>query len=150
MLYGYIKGQLVVALLIGLISGLAVWLIGLKYALALGLLAGMTALVPYLGPFLGAVPAVVVALSIGWKQAVAVVISYVLIGTLLLNVVYPKVVGGAVRLPPLVVIVALVAGFSLAGVLGMFVAVPIAATGRIVYDHFHLRLFGLPDSNGEM
>jgi predicted PurR-regulated permease PerM len=148
MLYGYIKGQLVVALLIGLISGLAVWVIGLKYALALGLLAGMTALVPYLGPFLGAVPAVVVALSIGWQQAVAVVISYVLIGTLLLNVVYPKIVGGAVRLPPLVVIIALVAGFSLAGVLGMFVAVPIAATGRIVYDHFHLLLFG-PPANGE-
>jgi predicted PurR-regulated permease PerM len=142
MLYGYIKGQLVVSLLIGLISGLAVWLIGLKYALALGLLAGVTALVPYLGPFLGAVPAVVVALSIGWQQAVAVVISYVLIGTLLLNVVYPKIVGGAVRLPPLVVIIALVAGFSLAGVLGMFLAVPIAATGRILYDHFHLRLFG--------
>jgi predicted PurR-regulated permease PerM len=150
MLYGYIKGQLVVALLIGLISGLAVWLIGLKYALALGLLAGVTALVPYLGPFLGAVPAVVVALSIGWQQAVAVLIVYVLIGTLLLNVVYPKIVGDAVRLPPLVVIVALVAGFSLAGVLGMFVAVPVAATGRIVFDHFHLRLFGPTEANGQM
>ena len=150
MLYGYIKGQLLVALLIGLISGLAVWFIGLKYALALGLLAGVTALVPYLGPFLGAVPAVVVALSIGWQQAVAVLISYVLIGTLLLNIVYPKIVGGAVRLPPLVVIVALVAGFSLAGVLGMFVAVPIAATVRIVYDHFQLRLFGPPGPNGQM
>ena len=68
MLYGYIRGQLVVAMLIGLVSGLAVWLIGLKYALALGLLAGVTALVPYLGPFLGAVPAVVVAVSAGWQQ----------------------------------------------------------------------------------
>ena len=67
-----------------------------------------------------------------------------LIGTVLLNVVYPKIVGGAARRPPLVVIVALIAGFSLAGVLGMFVAVPIAATGRIVYDHFHLRVFGPP------
>jgi predicted PurR-regulated permease PerM len=73
----------------------------------------------------------------------------VLIGTLLLNIVYPRIVGGAVRLPALVVIVALVAGFSLGGVLGMFVAVPIAATGRIVYDHFHLRLFGPAESNGQ-
>lgn len=149
MLYGYIKGQLLVALLIGLLSGLAVWLIGLKYALALGLLAGTTALVPYLGPILGIVPAIVVALSTGWKQAVAVVISYVVISTLLLNVVYPKIVGGAVRLPPLAVIVALVAGFSLAGVLGMFVAVPIAACGRIVYDHFQFRLFGATDPRGQ-
>ena len=149
MLYGYIKGQLLVALLIGLLSGLAVWLIGLKYALALGLLAGTTALVPYLGPILGIVPAIVVALSTGWKQAVAVVISYVVISTLLLNVVYPKIVGGAVRLPPLAVIVALVSGFSLAGVLGMFVAVPIAACGRIVYDHFQFRLFGATDPRGQ-
>jgi predicted PurR-regulated permease PerM len=150
MLYGYIRGQLVVAMLIGLVSGIAVWVIGLKYALALGLLAGVTALVPYLGPFLGAVPAVVVAVSAGWQQAVAVVIAYLVIGTVLLNVVYPKIVGGAVRLPPLVVIVALVAGFSLAGVLGMFVAVPIAATGRIVYDHFQLRLFGPQGSDRQM
>jgi len=150
MLYGYIRGQLLVALLIGLVSGMAVWVIGVKYPLALGLLAGVTALVPYLGPFLGAVPAIVVALSTGWQQAIAVLIAYLVIGTVLLNVVYPKIVGDAVRLSPLVVIVALIAGFSLAGVLGMFVAVPIAATSRIVYNHFHSRLFGAGGADSQL
>jgi predicted PurR-regulated permease PerM len=144
MLRGYIRGQLTVAALIGVISGVAVWAIGLKYAIALGLLAGVTALVPYLGPFLGAVPAVVVALSAGWKQAILVVIVYVVISNVVLNVFYPKIVGDAVKLPALAVIISFIAGFSLAGILGMFVAVPIAATIRIIYDHVHPRLFGAP------
>jgi predicted PurR-regulated permease PerM len=132
MLHLYVRGQLVVAGMLGVFSGLAVWLIGLKY----------TALVPYLGPFLGAVPAVVVALAIGWKQAIAVAIAYLVISNVVLNAVYPRVIGGALRLPALVVIVAFIAGFSLAGVLGMFVAVPVAATCRIVYDHLRPRLYG--------
>jgi predicted PurR-regulated permease PerM len=142
MLRGYVRGQLVVATLIGVISGVAVWAIGLKYALALGLLAGVTALVPYLGPFLGAIPAVVVALSTGLQQAILVAIAYVVISNVVLNFLYPKIVGEAVKLPALVVIVAFIAGFSLAGILGMFVAVPVAATVRIIYDHVHPKLFG--------
>jgi predicted PurR-regulated permease PerM len=142
MLHGYVRGQLVVASLIGVISGVAVWAIGLKYALALGLLAGVTALVPYLGPYLGAIPAVVVALSTGWQQAILVAVAYVIISNVVLNFMYPKIVGDAVKLPALVVIVAFIAGFSLAGILGMFVAVPVAATIRIIYDHVHPRLFG--------
>lgn len=142
MLRGYIRGQLAVAALIGVISGVAVWAIGLKYALALGLLAGVTALVPYLGPFLGAVPAVVVALSAGWQQAILVVVFYIVISNVVLNIVYPKIVGDAVQLPALAVIISFIAGFSLAGILGMFVAVPIAATIRIIFDHVHPKLFG--------
>jgi predicted PurR-regulated permease PerM len=149
MLYAYIRGQLVIAALIGIVSGVAVWAIGLKYALALGLLAGVTALVPYLGPFLGAVPAVVVALSTGWKEAIAVVVAYLVISNVILNVVYPKIVGDAVRLSPLAVIVAVLAGFNLAGILGMFVAVPIAATARIIYDRLQPRLFGTSEPTPE-
>jgi predicted PurR-regulated permease PerM len=142
MLHVYVRGQLVIAAMIGLVSGVAVWAIGLKYPLALGLLAGVTALVPYLGPFLGAIPAVVVALSTGWKEAIAVVIAYLVISNVILNFVYPKVIGDALKLPPLAVIVALIAGFSLAGILGMFIAVPLAATLRIVDDHLHPLIFG--------
>jgi predicted PurR-regulated permease PerM len=52
--------------------------------------------------------------------------------------------GSAVRLPAILVIVAFLAGFSLAGILGMFVAIPVAATVRIIYDHVHPRLFDPP------
>lgn len=144
MLYAYIRGQLIVAALIGLCSGIACAAIGLPDPIALGLIAGITALIPYLGPFIGAVPAVLVGLSQGTGKAVLIALLYLLISNVILNIVYPKIVGDAVRLPPILIIVALIAGFSWGGILGMFVAVPIAATLRILFDHIYPRLYGNP------
>lgn len=142
MLFGYLRGQLFIALLIGLASGIAVGILGVPFAFALGVLAAVTSLIPYLGPFFGALPAVLIALTISPLTAVIVAIAYLLISNIILNLVYPKVVGSAVKLPALAVILSFIAGFSLAGILGMFVAVPIAATLRILYEHIQPRLFG--------
>lgn len=141
MLYSYMRGQVIIAALIGICSGIAVQVLGLPYALALGLLAAITSLVPYLGPFLGAIPAVLVGLAAGPESALLVAIAYIVISNVILNLVFPKVMGDAVRLPPILVITAFLAGFSLAGILGMFVAIPVAATIRIVYDHVQPRLY---------
>ncbi len=107
-------------------------------------IAGIAALVPYIGPFLGAVPAILVGLAGSPTKALLIAIAYFLISNVILNFVYPKVVGDAVRLPAILVIVAFIAGFSWAGILGMFVAVPIAATLRILFDHIYPRLYGKP------
>jgi predicted PurR-regulated permease PerM len=144
MLYAYVRGQLIIAGLIGILSGIACAVLGLPDAVALGLLAGITAVVPYLGPFLGAIPAVLVGLAASPLKALLVAAVYFVISNVILNFVYPKVMGDAVRLPPLLVIVAFIAGFSWAGVLGMFVAVPIAATLRILFDHIYPRLYEKP------
>ncbi len=144
MLFAYVKGQLVIAGLIGICSGIAVAVLGLPYALALGLLAGITSLVPYLGPFLGAIPAVLIGLADSPQKAILVAAAYLVISNVILNFIFPKVMGDAVKLPPILVIVAFLAGFSLAGILGMFVAIPVAATIRIIFDHIHPRLFDPP------
>ena len=144
MLYAYVRGQLIVAALIGVCSGIACAAIGLPDAVALGLIAGVTALIPYLGPFIGAVPAILVGLSQDPGKALLIALLYLLISNVILNVVYPKIVGDAVRLPPLLIIVALIAGFSWGGILGMFVAVPVAATLRILFDHIYPRLYERP------
>jgi predicted PurR-regulated permease PerM len=73
-----------------------------------------------------------------------VALVYFLISNVILNFVYPKIVGDAVRLPPLLVIIAFIAGFSWAGILGMFVAVPLAAMLRILFDHIYPRLYEKP------
>lgn len=144
MLYAYVRGQLIIAALIGIFSGLACAVFGLPDPVALGLIAGITALIPYLGPFIGAVPAVLVGLSQSPAQAVIILIAYIVISNFFLNFIFPKVMGDAVRLPPILVIVALIAGFSWGGILGMFVAVPIAATLRILFDHIYPRLYERP------
>jgi predicted PurR-regulated permease PerM len=144
MLYAYVRGQLIIAGLIGILSGIACFALGLPDAVALGMIAGITALIPYLGPFIGAIPAILVGLATSPVKAVLVAIVYFLISNVILNFVYPKVMGDAVRLSPILVIVALIAGFSWAGILGMFVAVPIAATLRILFDHIYPRLYEKP------
>ncbi|GAC1683252.1 MAG: AI-2E family transporter [Candidatus Dormibacteraceae bacterium] len=141
MLYAYVRGQLIIAGLIGILSGIACAVLGLPDPVALGLIAGITALIPYLGPFIGAVPAILVGLAAGPIKALLVALIYFVISNVILNFVYPKVMGDAVRLPPILVIAAFIAGFSWAGILGMFVAVPIAATLRILFDHIYPRLY---------
>jgi len=141
MLYAYVRGQLIIAGMIGILSGIACAVLGLADPVALGLLAGITAIIPYLGPFLGAVPAVLVGLAISPLKALLIAVAYFVISNVILNFVYPKVMGDAVKLPPILVIVAFIAGFSWAGVLGMFVAVPIAASLRILFDHIYPRLY---------
>ena len=144
MLYAYVRGQLIIAGLIGMTSGVICAILRLPDAVALGVIAGVTALIPYLGPFIGAVPAILVGLSQSPGQALLVLIAYILIPNFYLNFIYPKVMGDAVKLPPILVIVALIAGFSWGGILGMFVAVPIAATLRILFDHIYPRLYERP------
>lgn len=144
MLYAYFRGQLIIAALIGILSGVACAALGLADPVALGLIAGITALIPYLGPFIGAVPAILFGLAVGPFKALAIAVLYFAISNIILNFVYPKVMGDAVRLPPILVIVAFIAGFSWAGILGMFVAVPIAATLRILFDHIYPRLYERP------
>jgi predicted PurR-regulated permease PerM len=141
MLYAYVRGQLIIAGLIGIVSGVACAVLGLTDPVALGLIAGVTALIPYLGPFIGAIPAILVGLAAGPIKALLVALIYFIISNVILNFVYPKVMGDAVRLPPILVIAAFIAGFSWAGILGMFVAVPIAATLRILFDHIYPRLY---------
>jgi len=144
MLYAYTRGQLIIAAMIGVLSGIACALLGLADPVALGLVAGITALIPYLGPFVGAIPAILVGLAAAPIKALLVAAAYFLISNVILNFVYPKVMGDAVRLPPILVIVAFIAGFSWAGILGMFVAVPLAATLRILFDHIYPRLYEKP------
>ena len=144
MLYAYMRGQLIIAALIGVLSGIACWVFGLADPVALGLIAGITALIPYIGPFIGAVPAILVGLAAAPFKAIVIAIAYFVISNVILNFVYPKVMGDAVRLPPILVIVAFIAGFSWAGILGMFVAVPFAATLRILFDHIYPRLYEKP------
>jgi len=144
MLYAYVRGQLIIAGMIGILSGIACAALGLADPIALGVIAGVTALIPYLGPFVGAVPAVLVGLAASPVKALLIGLIYFLISNVILNFVFPKVMGDAVRLPPILIIVAFIAGFSWAGVLGMFVAVPIAATLRILFDHIYPRLYEKP------
>lgn len=143
MLGAYMRGQLTICALIGIVTGVAMWLVGVPYALALGIIAGVTAFIPFIGPFIGVMPAVALAafVSQSTSKVVLVLIIYFVISNIIYNLVSPKVFGDAVHLSPMLIIFAFVVGGYLGGILGLFVAVPVAAIVRILFLYAHERVY---------
>jgi len=122
----WLRGQLILSVLIFGISWIALLLLGVKYALVLALFAGITELIPYLGPFIGAVPAVFIAFTQSPTLAVMVLVVYLIIQFLENHVLVPKVMQKAVGLNPVIIIIAMLIGAKVAGILGIMLAVPVA------------------------
>jgi len=143
MLGAYMRGQLAICALVGLVTGVALWFVGIPYSLALGIVAGVTAFIPFIGPILGALPAVAVAAVVSQSsgKVIVVLVLYFLISNVIYNFVSPKVFGDAVHLSPMLIIFAFVVGGYLGGILGLFVAVPVAATLRILFLYAHERIY---------
>ncbi|MCY0908154.1 MAG: AI-2E family transporter [Sulfobacillus thermotolerans] len=139
-LNGFIRGQLLVALVVGVLSGLWVGILGIPLALLIGAIAGITDIIPYVGPIAGALPAVVLALDRSSWTAIYAVLGFVAIHQLEGTVIGPKVMGDSVGLHPLVVIFAILAGGEIGGVAGLLLAVPATAVIKVVMAHLYRRL----------
>lgn len=131
---GWLLGQIVLSTAIGVASAIALLIIGVPNALLLAVVAAVAELIPILGPWLAAVPAVVVAFTQDPLKALFTIIAYVVIQQLESNLLAPRIMGRAVRLHPLAVILALLAGASLFGIVGALVAVPVAAALGVLLD----------------
>ena len=140
----FVRGQLLVAVIVGIASSVGMWLIDLPFWLLIGILAGFLNLIPFLGPIVGGALAVLVALLDGNPgQALLAVIIFVGIQQVDNHVVTPMIQRTRVNLSPLVIVLALVIGGSLAGLLGVLVAVPLTAAIRILVGHlWRTRLLG--------
>jgi predicted PurR-regulated permease PerM len=153
---GYVKGQLLVSLIIGTSVGIGTWVLGVigaapganHYALLFGAFAAITELIPYLGPILGAVPAVAYAVVVHPLSAVWVVILFLFIHQIEGHVVVPNVMGSALRLHPLLIIFGLLAGAEIYGFPGILVALPFLAALRAAWEFFAERVALEPWQSG--
>jgi len=132
----YIAGQGVLCLVIGVMSLFAYLLIGLPNALVLALLAGVLEAVPMIGPLLGAIPAALVALTIGPDKLVWVIVATVIIQQLENSLLAPRVMRKAVGVNPFVSLISIFAFSSLFGIAGALMAIPIAAIVQLLLDRF--------------
>jgi predicted PurR-regulated permease PerM len=124
----WLRGQMVLGLIVGSLTFIGLTLLGVEYALLLALIAGLFELIPF-GIILAAIPAISFAfLSGGLGSAVLVVALYVLIQQLEGYVFSPLIVQKATGISPLLVILAVLIGAKLAGVWGLVLAVPVAVT----------------------
>lgn len=128
----YIRGQLLISLIVAVATYLSLILLGVDFALILALLAGVTNIIPYFGPFIGAVPAVVVALLKTPTLALKTTLVFFLIQQVEGHLIAPQVLGKSLGLHPLVVILVLLAGGQFFGIVGLVVAVPVVAVGKIL------------------
>ncbi|MFD1018857.1 AI-2E family transporter [Thalassobacillus hwangdonensis] len=132
---GYIRGQLLVCLIVGVLAFIGFWVIGIDYPLLLGVIVGATNIIPYFGPLIGAVPAVIIALITSGKMVLFVVIVIVVVQIAEGNLVSPYVVGRTTHIHPILIIFALLVGEEVAGIFGMIVAVPILTCVKVVVQH---------------
>ncbi len=135
----WFRGQLLLMVIVGLLDFIGVVIFRVPYPLALGVWAALTEIIPYVGPWLGLIPAVIIAFAVSPWTALFILIWYVLVQQVEAQFLVPKIMGKALGLSPVIVILAILIGAKLLGLLGVLLAVPIAAALSVIvqeYPHF--------------
>jgi predicted PurR-regulated permease PerM len=135
----WIRGQLMLMGAMGIATGTAYTILGLPGALLLGLIAALTEAIPIVGPLLGAIPAILVAATVSPELALVVALIYVVLQLVEGNVLLPLVMRNTIGISPLLVLFSLLVGAEVGGLLGAFLAVPIAASIEIVLSRLQAR-----------
>jgi predicted PurR-regulated permease PerM len=147
-LAAYIRAQLTACLFIGVVCALGFTVLGLPSPLVLGVIAGICEFVPLVGPLLVAtVVAVAAMLHAGPFSAFLVLLFLAVLRIAQDYIVYPRLIGQGIHLHPLAVIIAILSGAELAGVAGIFLAIPVVAILTVGYRHWleHRGSEGLAD-----
>src|SRR3989475_6798592 len=136
-LAAYIRAQLTACVLIGAICSVGFALIGMPSPLVLGLIAGVLEFVPLVGPLVVAILAALLALlHSGFGMAFVVLLFLGVLRIVQDYVIYPRIIGTGIHLHPLAVILAILGGAELAGVAGIFLAIPVIAILTVTYRHW--------------
>jgi len=132
----WLRGQVLLMVIIGILDGIALVILGVPFALTLAVWGALTEVIPYVGPWLGLLPAILIALSISPLKALLILAAYLLIQQLESQFLAPKIMGKAVGLSPVIIILALLAGAKLMGILGVMIAVPVAAAISVLIQEW--------------
>lgn len=128
----YVRGQLVVMAVIGVGSALGMVLLGVPFAVPLGALSFITATIPMAGAFIAGGPIVLVALTVSPLTALLITIWLIVLQQLEGSVITPYIQGRVVNLSAIAVLLGVVAGTSLAGIVGGIIAIPLVAIADVV------------------
>lgn len=139
---GYIRGQVLTSLLMGIFVLAVLTACSVPNAVTLAVLGGLADVLPYIGVFLTVGPAVAAAMSKGVGITIAVTALLLLYEEFESRFLVPRIYGRVLRLPSSVVLVALLAGASLMGIVGAFLALPAAAAIRMLFEELRVSLPG--------
>ncbi len=129
----YIGGQFIEAIIIGVLCFLGMIILRMPYALLISVLVAVTALIPIFGAFIGTIPSAFIILIIDPMKALWFVIFIIVLQQIEGNLIYPKVVGGSIGLPPIWVMLAMIIGGNTFGFIGILLGIPIFS---VIYKVF--------------
>ena len=130
----YVRGQLLLIMLVGTVLSGIFWAIGLPFWLLVGAFAGVVEIIPVIGPLMAGAVAVGVGLTVSWQVALGAAIAVAAVRLLEDYIVIPRVLGDAVGLSPLLVLVSVTAVALLFGEFAVLLAIPIAAVVATLFD----------------
>jgi len=133
----FLSSQVLDAILVGILATIVMSVIGVKYSVLLGFMIGLFNIIPYFGAIVAVAIAILITLITGGiSQAIWMAVSVIILQQIDANIINPKIVGNSLEISPLLIISSVTIGGAYFGVLGMFLAVPVAALLKIVIDDF--------------
>ena len=138
---GYLRGQLLIALVLGIFLYIGLLLIGIRLPLAVSFLAAVLNLVPYLGSIVGAIPAILLGLTTAtpFTSALLVIILFIVANQLEGNLLSPFILSRSTNLHPVTVLIAITFGLGTFGLVGAIFAVPTVALGKLLLETYLLK-----------
>ena len=133
--FKFISGQLIDAVVVGILVTIAMSIIGVKYSILLGFMIGLFNIIPYFGAIVAVGLSILITIITGGlSQAFWMSLVVIILQQIDSNIINPKIIGDSLEISPLLVIIAVTIGGAYFGVLGMFLAVPIAAVFKIIIN----------------
>ena len=134
---GFLRGQLIQALIYGAGTAAVMALFGMNYTLIVSIFAGAMMLIPFLGPVLSIIPVIIIALlQLPFTSALLVIAILVGLQIVVMNVIAPKIMSDALGMHPLLVLLAVLVGTKVAGISGAFFGVPVVAVSNAMASYF--------------
>jgi predicted PurR-regulated permease PerM len=132
---GYLRGQAITSISISVFTFVLLKIVGVPNALAFAVLAGFADIIPLIGAFIATVPPVAAAFQESATQALIVLVGLFAYQQFEDRLLVPRVYGSTLNLPPVIVLIAVLAGAELLGIPGVLLALPLAAAGRVAMDY---------------
>ncbi|MNT26490.1 AI-2 transport protein TqsA [compost metagenome] len=135
--FKFLASQFLDAVVVGFLVAIALGIMDIKYAPLLGFMIGLFNMIPYFGAIFGiAISVLITLITGGATQALWMLVVVVILQQIDANIINPKIVGDSLKISPLLIILSVTIGGAYFGVLGMFLAVPIAAVLKIVVNDY--------------
>jgi predicted PurR-regulated permease PerM len=152
----FLSGQFLLMVVMGTLVWLMNLILGTPQALLLGVLAGFLEIIPTLGPIIATIPAAILALLFGsstfpeltpWVFMLIVIAGYGLMNLLENQILVPRILGGAVNLPPLIVLIGVTIVGAQAGIAGIFLVTPVMATAKLLVEYVYRKIDQKPEDD---